>query len=98
QACQGLNNQREAAGGGITKTAVEAHLRGLLAGNDAGAGIGWGTRRGGTGRGGTRRNMGKKKNTEQLSQKNPNQRKSAFLDWLWSLARPVASWPTPARR
>jgi len=69
QACQRLNNQWEALGEVIARTAVEPHLRAVLAGNDAKAvvldlmqplaagwqfiGFGWETRRDETGREGT---------------------------------------------
>jgi len=69
QACQCLNDQREAVGEIIARTAVEPHLRAGLAGNDAEAvvldlvqplaarrqpvGFGWETRRDEPGRQGT---------------------------------------------
>ena len=73
-ACKRLDDQREAMGEVIARTAVEPHLRAGLAGNDAEAvmfdfmqplaagrqliGFGWETRRDGPGRG--RCNMGTK--------------------------------------
>src|SRR5262245_3372533 len=69
QACQRLDDQRKAAGEVITRTAIEPHLRAVLAGNDAEAvvfdlvqplaarrqlvGFGWETRRDEPGREGT---------------------------------------------
>src|SRR5262245_14116559 len=87
QAGQRLDDQREAMGEVITRTAVEPHLRVLLAGNDAEAvmldfmqplaaagqliGFGWETRRDEPGREGTPQHVEKSKVTQRLSQHTP---------------------------